>query len=34
MVLDELQLRGVLDGDDSLVLRDEAGEDVQERRLA
>jgi len=34
VVLHELELGGVLDRDDALVLRDEAGKDVEERRLS
>jgi len=34
VVLHELQLGSVLDRDDALVLGDEAGEDVEERRLS
>src|SRR2546430_16870559 len=34
VVLDESELGGVLDRDDALVLRDEAREDVEERRLS
>jgi len=33
VLLVELELLGVLDGDDALVVRDEAREDVEERRL-
>ena len=34
VLLVELELSGILDGDDALVLRDEGAEDVERRRLA